>query len=246
MQVADIRRRLVERARALGLAADSEEQLLDALLEREVDVAAPTDDECRRHYDEHPRQFRSGDLVEADHILFAVTANVPLAPLRERAQQVLDAVLAEPARFGALAAEYSNCPSAQVGGNLGQLARGDVVPEFWQAVDAFAGAGIVPSLIETRYGLHVLRINRRIEGRALPYETVRETIAARLTERNLQQALREYAHSLLHDGEAAMAAPAPAREGDDMPTADRHDGAGRRPGPPPGETSFIELRRRAH
>jgi len=246
MQVADIRRHLVERARALGLAADSEEALLDALLEREVAVPAPAEDECRRHYDEHRRLFRSGDLIEADHILFAVTDNVPLAPLRERAQQVLEAVLAEPARFGALAAECSNCPSAQVGGNLGQLSRGDVVPEFWQAIDAFAGTGILPSLVETRYGLHVLRINRRIDGRALPYESVREAIAARLAERNLQRALRDYAHSLLHEGEAADAAAAPAGRTDDAPAADEHHGAGRHPASLPGETTFIELRRSAH
>ena len=202
MQVQDIRSRLLERARALGLGADTEERLLDALLDREVQVTAPTEDDCRRYYAEHPELFRSGDLVEADHILFAVTDGVPLAALRSRAQQVLEEVLADPRRLAPLAAEFSNCPSAQVGGNLGQLSRGDVVPEFWQAIVQFAGTGVLPGLVESRYGLHVVRVSRRIEGRTLPFEAVQPQIAARLAERKLQQALREYAHALLHEAEA--------------------------------------------
>ena len=202
MQVQDIRNRLVERARALGLEGDSEERLIDELLDREVQPPAPTEADCRRYYDAHRSLFRSGDLVEADHILFAVTEHTPLAALRERAQWVLEQVLAEPARFAALAAEYSNCPSAQVGGNLGQLTRSEVVPEFWQAVAQFPGTGILPKLVESRYGLHVLRVTRRIEGRELPFESVQPQIAARLVERGLQRALRDYAHSLMHASEA--------------------------------------------
>jgi len=201
MQVQDIRSRLVERARALGIGADTEEALLDALLDREVQVTAPTEDDCRRYYAEHPDLFRSGDLVEADHILFAVTDGVPLAALRGRAQQVLDEALADPKRFAPLAAEFSNCPSAQVGGSLGQLARGDVVPEFWQAIVQSAGTGVMPALVESRYGLHVVRVSRRVEGRALPFEAVQPQIAARLAQRKLQQALRDYAHALMHEAE---------------------------------------------
>ncbi len=201
MQVQEIRSRLVERAQALGLKADSEEGLLDALLEREVEVPAPTLAECEHYFARHPELFRSGDLIEADHILFAVTERVPLAALRERAQQVLDLVLAEPDRLAALAAEYSNCPSAQVGGNLGQLSRAEVAPEFWAAVERFGKAGLMPELIETRYGLHIVRVNRIATGRALPFEVVQPQIRARLEERNLQRALREYAHALVHTSE---------------------------------------------
>ena len=199
MQVQDIRDRLVERARTLGLAGDSEERLIDALLDREVAVPPCTEEDCRRYFRDHPDRFRSGDLFEANHILFAVTDGVPLAALRERAEQVLAAVLAQPARFAVLAGEHSNCPSAQVGGNLGQLARSEVVPEFWQALAQYSATGILPKLVETRYGLHVVQVRRRIEGRMVPYELARPRIASWLDERNLRQALREYAHDLLHE-----------------------------------------------
>jgi len=199
MLVQDIRDRLLARARELGLDGDSEERLLDALLDQEVRAPQPTETDCLGFYHEHPELFRSGDLVEADHILFAVTDGVRLIALRQLAQQVLDSARAEPARFAALALEYSNCPSGRVGGNLGQLSRGDVVPEFWQAVASFAGIGIVPTLVETRHGLHVVRVRRRIEGRVLPYEAVQPRIATRLAQRSLEQALRDYAHGLMHE-----------------------------------------------
>jgi peptidyl-prolyl cis-trans isomerase C len=163
--------------------------------------------------------------------------------LRQRALQVLDEVLAAPERFAQLAAEYSNCPSAQVGGNLGQLTRSEVAPEFWQAIAVFAGTGIVPTLVETRYGLHVLRVSRRIDGRALPYEMVREKIAARLAEHSLQQALRDYAHALLHE---AGETPAAAMHLHERVAVDREIAAAPLPGANCGEMAVAEVRRPAH
>ncbi len=72
MLARDIHDRLLARARALGLQGDGDEQLLDALLDREVPLPPPTEADCRRYFDQHPQLFRSGELVEADHILFAV------------------------------------------------------------------------------------------------------------------------------------------------------------------------------
>lgn len=198
MQVQDIRSRLLERARSLGLEGETEEHLLDALLDREVQVASPTPADCQRYYAEHPDLFRVGDLIEADHILFAVTDHVPLAALREHAQAVLDELRAAPEGFAQRAAELSNCPSAQVGGNLGQLTREAVVPEFWQALTASDGTGVLPALVETRYGLHIVRVARRVAGRALPFEAVQPQIMQRLSELGLKRALREYAHALVH------------------------------------------------
>lgn len=188
---------LLARARALGVEAASEEQTIDALLEREIHVPEPTDDECRRWYEAHPERCRGSALVEADHILFALTDRVPLPALREQAQRLLNELLAAPERFAELAREYSNCPSARLGGNLGQFSRRDVAPEFWRAMASAGGVGVLPSLVETRFGLHIVRVNRRIEGELLPYEQLRQGIAAMLAEHNLKRALRDYAQALL-------------------------------------------------
>ena len=203
MQITEVRTLLLARAHELGIAAASEEATLDALLDRDVPVAPPSDADVRDYYErEATRLFSAGALFEADHILFAVTAGVPLDALRERAQAVLDDLLQAPGRFAALAAEFSNCPSAGVGGSLGQIGRADVVPEFWAALDGSAGTGVLPRLVESRFGLHIVRIARRIAGRAVPFEAVRERIAAHLAEQRLRAALRDYAHALVHAGAA--------------------------------------------
>lgn len=98
MPIRQIRERLLGRAAALGIERDTEEATIDALLEREVVVPPPTDAECRRYDAQHPERFRTGALAEADHILFAVTDAVPLAPLRNRAEAALRDVLDEDAR----------------------------------------------------------------------------------------------------------------------------------------------------
>jgi len=198
-----IRELLLQRVLALGLAAEGEpaEPAIDELLAREAPVPSPTDPECRRYYDAHRGRFRSGDLVEASHILFAVTPQAPLAAIRARAEAALKEVLEEPGRFGELASSLSNCPSGAQGGKLGQLGRGDSVPEFEAALFEGSAAGVLPRLVNTRHGFHIVLVGRRIEGRQLPFELVAERIAAYLGESVRRKALHQYIRVLAADAE---------------------------------------------
>ena len=96
-----------------------------------------------------------------------------------------------------MAAERSNCPSAENGGALGQMQRGETVPEFEAALWRIAPGTIADSLIETRYGLHIIRVNRRHEGQQLPFEQVQEGIAQALTAASRDAAWRQYVQVLL-------------------------------------------------
>jgi len=59
----------------------------------------------------------------------------------------------------------SNCPSGQQGGNLGQIGRGDTVPEFKKALFRLGPTGLLRELVKTRYGFHIVAIDRRIPGK---------------------------------------------------------------------------------
>lgn len=197
-QVAAVRELLRQRAVAVGLLSvsvhDGREMhdALEQLLAREVQVPAPTEAECRRHYETHLQDFRSGELVCARHILFQVTPSVPIPRIRDRAERTLAEVLQHPDRFAALARELSNCPSGQQGGSLGQVGRGATVPEFEQALFRPAPIGVLRELIKTRYGFHIVAIDQRTPGKMLPYEVVREHIAHRLQVCVQERALRQY------------------------------------------------------
>ena len=64
--------------------------------------------------------------------------------------------------FGALAAEFSSCPSGQKGGALGSFSPGQMVPEFDKAV--FGGeVGVVQGPVKTDFGFHLLEVTERTE-----------------------------------------------------------------------------------
>jgi len=201
--VAAVRELLRQRAVAAGLLDDDADadgdtatRAIEQLLDREVMIPPAVEDECRRYYDTHIDSFRSGDLVFARHILFQVTPGSPLDLVRTKAEQTLAAVATNPKTFEALAHTLSNCPSGQHGGNLGQIGRGETVPEFERALFGDGWIGILPRLVKTRYGFHIVSIERRVDGTVLPFEAVRERIADALTARVQQRALRQYVRLL--------------------------------------------------
>ena len=193
-----MRELLRQRAVALGFLApdivDDDEigAAIERLLSEEVVVPSPTEAECQRYYDTHLKEFWSGDLVHARHILFQVTPSTSVPEIRGRAERTLSELLAEPDKFAAAARELSNCPSGQQGGNLGQIARGDTVPEFEQAIFRLGANGILRHLVKTRHGFHIVAVDRSIPGERLSFEAVRERISERLQAGVEARALRQY------------------------------------------------------
>jgi peptidyl-prolyl cis-trans isomerase C len=200
-----LRELLLQEARRLGVVAEpatdaqgrretEEEALVRTLAEREVTVPDADEASCRRYYEQNRRRFRSADIYEASHILFAARANDRAAYGRAKADAA--AALAElrqhPERFADLARAHSACPSAAQGGNVGQISTGQTTPEFEQALRALAPGALAEEPVATRYGFHIIRLDRRIEGRLLPFEWVRERIAAYLGERARRTAAAQY------------------------------------------------------
>ena len=206
-EFAAVRELLRQRAVAIGLLdpADGDdgtiEAAIEALLEKEVATPQPTEAECRRYYDRNPAEFQSGDLVHARHILFQITPQVNVPRVRARAEETLNRLLAEPEQFAELAAELSNCPSGARGGNLGQIGRGDMVPEFEAALFKLRPPGILGELVKTRHGFHIVAVDQYIPGRKLPFDMAREGIAQRLSTAVEEKALRQYVSLLAGQAE---------------------------------------------
>jgi len=190
-----VRARLLERAAQIGLEGTDDERI-ERVLALEVREDAPTEDECRRFYEANRRRFTAGELVEASHILLAMTPRVPPERLRAKAAEVHARAAREPARFAELAREFSNCPSSAQGGALGQLGRGDAVPEFEKAVLDGTALGVLPDLVSTRFGFHVVLVSRRIPGRLVPYEVVRDEVRAVVGRLAEERAIGEYVRRL--------------------------------------------------
>jgi peptidyl-prolyl cis-trans isomerase C len=177
-----------------GRRETEEEALIRGLIEREVSVPEANEDACQRYYDQNRRRFRSDDLYEASHILIAArrSDSDAFAAARKRVQALIAVLVQEPARFAELATAHSDCPSAPSGGSLGQLTVGDTTPEFAQALLRLLPGEMTTAPAETRYGCHIIRLERRIPGRELPIALVRERIAEYLTEHARRMGLAQF------------------------------------------------------
>ena len=196
-----IRELLVQRARRLSVedANDQEEALIATLISREVRTPDADEETCRRFYHANLGRFRSPDLVEARHILFVVKPDDPeaLAAARTKTQDVIDLLQQRPDRFAELAEELSACPSSKQGGSLGQLTRGSTVPEIETFLFELEPGQLCPVPVRSRYGFHVLQVQRRVDGEPLPFQSVQEKIAKYLEERVWRQAVRQYIQLLI-------------------------------------------------
>jgi peptidyl-prolyl cis-trans isomerase C len=175
-----------------GRRETDEEAAIRTLVE--VEVTAPHADEetVRRYYESNRHRFRSPDLYEVRHILLAAEPSEVggKEALAARAGALAEAVAHDADRFSELAVQWSACPSAKSGGKLGQIGPGQTVPEFEHGLAAMSEGAT--AIVETRYGLHVVRLDRRIEGQHLPFDIVRERIADWLDQKVRRTAIRQY------------------------------------------------------
>ncbi len=200
-----VRELLLQEARRLALVPEpasdeegrretDEEALVRALVEREVKTPEAEDDACRRYWTFNRERFRTPDLHEVRHILVAADPRDAKARVEAaaRARAMIEEIRREPSSFAALAETASACPSRTIGGILGQIGPGQTVPEFEAALPGLPVGEVGPEPVETRYGFHVVLVDRRIGGQDMPFDAVQPRIAAWLGERVRRTAIRQY------------------------------------------------------
>ena len=195
-----------DRPHADGVISEAAAAAIEALLEKSLDLPDPAEDACRRHYAAHQRAYRTGERVRVRHILFAVTPGVDVVALRKQAEPVfLDVRCRDKAtadRFAEAARKWSNCPSGAEGGELGWLIATDCAPEFARELFGRIEVGVLPRLVHSRFGLHIVEVMAREPGVAQPFEAVQGAVAMALRQQTFVTALRQYLSLLA--GEATL------------------------------------------
>jgi hypothetical protein len=103
------------------------------------------------------RQWASGDILAADHILLFTQGMTDVQ--KEGVKKKADSIRAKvtPANFAATAtASSQDQQTARQGGSLGIFPKGTMVPEFEKALRALKPGEISP-VIQTQYGYHIIR-----------------------------------------------------------------------------------------
>src|SRR5690606_3483116 len=102
----------------------------------------------------------SPDSVQASHILLNATAEGGVDKATAKADSIKGLILAGE-NFGGLAIQFSTDQGSKVnGGDLGTFARGQMVPEFDEAV--FSGKPGEVKIVNSRFGTHIIKIERQV------------------------------------------------------------------------------------
>ncbi len=178
-----------------GVISEAAADAIDRWLEQAIQVPEPDEAACRRFFAAHPARYAQGERVQARHILFAVTPGVDVQALRLRAEQVLLGVRAAPETFAEQARATSNCPSGEQGGELGWLSAEDCAPEFARELfgqdEVQAHIGVLPRLVHSRFGLHVVEVQAREAGVQPAFEQVQQAVAQSLRQQAFATALKQ-------------------------------------------------------
>lgn len=204
-----IRELLLQEARRQGIAAIpeadekgrievEEDALIGQLLDSAIEPTAPDEEECRRYYDSEPHRFRTPDLFEAAHVLIEPEDQSKEA--WEAAEAEAHAIIAEvgndASAFAAVAREMSACASAKQDGALGQVRRGELLPDVQAALEAIPEGTVRPEPVRSIYGWHVIRLHRKIDGQVLPFDVVKAKIAEMFEARSWSLGATRYVASL--------------------------------------------------
>lgn len=189
----------VPRADAAGRRETGQEAQMRALVEQEVATPEPSEEECRRYYERNLGRFRAPAVYEAAHILFGAPCSdaARYDAARSRARDAAARLQRQPGLFAELARLHSACPSRELGGDLEQITAGQTTPEFEAALARMRAGEISPEPVESRYGLHVIRLDRQIDGKLLPFALAHARCAAYLAAAVRRRAEAQYVARLL-------------------------------------------------
>ena len=178
------------------IQSEAATQAIEKLIESELVIPVPDEETSRRYFDANPSRFQDGERVRARHILFAVTPGMDVVRLRNRAEAaLLDARCRDDKavdRFATLAKELSNCPSAADGGDLGWLTSSECAAEFGREIFSQSDVGVLPRLVHSRFGLHVVEVLERQAGAEQTFAEVRGAVQQLLQQQSYVAALRQY------------------------------------------------------
>ena len=192
------RERFVQMIREMDLAR--------TLIEQQIaSTVSVSDDEVAAYYEENQARFSGPERVHVRHIIFAADAEADQETsdaARAKAEAARERALAGE-DFAELAREVSEGPTAERGGDLGFVARGQMVPEF--AAAAFAlEPGQISEVVRSEFGFHVIKLEEKRPAGVLPLDEAAGRVRLLLTQQRIGAKVQELIQSL---GEAAEIRP---------------------------------------
>lgn len=152
------------------LSKIKDEMLANFAIEKAISGIKVTEDEIKAFYEEHKAELVGGATVDASHIL---------VDSEEKANEILACINEGKVSFEEAAKEHSSCPSSQKGGSLGEFGKGQMVPEFENAVFAMA-EGEITGPVQTQFGYHLIKLNKKNEAKEIPFDEIKPQLTKKV------------------------------------------------------------------
>lgn len=162
--------------------------LIQAGVKKILDTVSVNDNDVKDFYDNNREMFKTEETVSAKHIL---------VDSEEKAKEVIEKINSGTS-FEDAAKEFSNCPSSEQGGNLGEFGRGRMVPEFEKAAFELS-VGEVSEPVQTQFGYHIIKVENKLQADDRPYDEVKAMIAANLLHEKQNRAYTNFVNDLKED-----------------------------------------------
>ena len=184
--------------------ADMEARLRDTILMNKVfgrelrGREEMTDKELRERYDREKERYRLPERARLREIvILKPDTAVGSGQARQKVEQI-----AEQARnnadFALIAKTTSQAPTKDKGGDLGEVAKGELLPELDKAVfNSQAGAVIGP--IEAKTAWHILKVEQRLPSEVPAFETLKEKLRKDVSDEAWQRDYKAYVDRLRKD-----------------------------------------------
>ncbi len=169
-----------------------DELMVSLWMKEQMATAIVSDSEAKEFYEDNKDKFNMPESVRARHILVndeksAIAVIDQLKTLKGEALKT---------KFIELAKSESTGPTGEKGGDLGSFSKGQMVPEFEEAVFKLKTGEVTVIPVKTQFGYHVIFLEEKIEASPVPYEQVKEKIIQTLKQKQFQIKLTEAAKEL--------------------------------------------------
>lgn len=160
--------------------------VVEAFLKKKVEEQAKIGDaELQEFYNKNKDKFKTGDQVQASHILVKTEAE---------AQDVLKQLKAG-GKFEELAKKHSIDAAAAKGGDLGWFGKGAMLPEFEKAVFALK-EGDISGIVKTKFGYHIIKLTGKRPAGIRPFDEVKEQLKAAILPEKQQEVFKKLKEDL--------------------------------------------------
>jgi peptidyl-prolyl cis-trans isomerase D len=176
-------------------------QLIVADQAKVAETIQIADAQVQDYYNAHRDEYRTPERVHARHILLSI-ANKPKdeIPKIQAQAEALDKQIKGGADFAELAKKNSQDPgSAQKGGDLGWVSRGQMVKNFEDSVFTLK-PNEISNVVTTEYGFHIIQVLEKQPAHLQTLDEVKPAIVTALKNQNVfdrMQDLADKAHAAL-------------------------------------------------